>query len=208
MRPAHLHPLPQPRHRKRWPANRGWDCACPPRRPLYITTSFSTQIFTTNHSTFYGNETVDVEIARDTRYVLIHVFEQLHVETVSLRDANTNATLDLERFFYFRDNEFLVVETKETVAAGSVVQLYLQFRGLLNESIVGFYKSSYVNSLTNETRHLATSKFEPVSARRAFPCMDEPALKAQFSVKLIHRPDTSPCPTCHPGDLIGVLGVQ
>lgn len=108
--------------------------------------------FYDDHSTFYGNETVDVEIARDTRYVLIHVFEQLHMETVSLRDAHTNATLDLERFFYFRDNEFLVVETKETVAAGSVVQLYLQFRGLLNESIVGFYKSSYVNSLTNETR--------------------------------------------------------
>ncbi|KAL8604516.1 hypothetical protein ACOMHN_015800 [Nucella lapillus] len=36
--------------------------------------------------------------------------------------------------------------------------------------------------------YLATSKFEPVSARRAFPCMDEPRLKAEYTITLIHRP--------------------
>lgn len=50
--------------------------------------------------------------------------------------------------------------------------------------MAGFYRSTYRNADGSEGV-LATTQMEPTDARRAFPCFDEPALKAEFTITLV-----------------------
>jgi aminopeptidase 2 len=50
--------------------------------------------------------------------------------------------------------------------------------------MAGFYRSGYKDSSGNET-HMLVTQFEATQCRRAFPCWDEPNLKATFDVTLI-----------------------
>ena len=70
------------------------------------------------------------------------------------------------------------------MAKGSDAKLEMKFTGQLNDKMAGFYRSTYKNHDGTEGI-LATTQMEPTDARRAFPCFDEPALKAEFTITLI-----------------------
>jgi tricorn protease interacting factor F2/3 len=60
--------------------------------------------------------------------------------------------------------------------------LELGFQGtIFSDKMMGFYKASYDNG------YVASTQFEPASARRMFPCVDHPLYKAEF--KLAVRTD-------------------
>jgi aminopeptidase N len=66
----------------------------------------------------------------------------------------------------------------EELPAGKVT-LAIQFTGILNDKLRGFYLSK------TRVRNYAVTQFEPTDARRAYPSFDEPALKATYDITLI-----------------------
>lgn len=70
-----------------------------------------------------------------------------------------------------------------TIAAGDH-ELHCRFRGVLNDKLRGFYRSTFRDHEGVE-RTIATTQFESTNARRAFPCWDEPDAKATFAVTLV-----------------------
>lgn len=72
---------------------------------------------------------------------------------------------------------------KEKLPTGEA-RLSLNFTGLLNDKMKGFYRSKY-DGPDGQTRHIAVTQFEATDARRAFPSWDEPAIKAKFDITLV-----------------------
>ena len=62
-------------------------------------------------------------------------------------------------------------------------KLVIEFIGNLNDKMKGFYRSKYKLSDGNDG-FCGCTQFEATDARRAFPCWDEPAVKATFSVEI------------------------
>ena len=76
----------------------------------------------------------------------------------------------------------LVVTPAAPIAAGTST-LAIEFAGILNDKLRGFYRSTYVDEDGVE-QVIATTQMQATDCRRAFPCWDEPEFKAVFGVTL------------------------
>lgn len=73
--------------------------------------------------------------------------------------------------------------------AGGKYTLEVHYEGILNDQLAGFYRSSSKDPASGAIRWLACTQFEATDARRALPCVDEPAAKAEFLVTLFVQKD-------------------
>ena len=78
------------------------------------------------------------------------------------------------------------------IAANINAPIKITFTGTINNDMAGFYRSKYkpvnppAKSVAVEGEHhlMFSTEFESCDARRAFPCFDEPNLKASFAVSI------------------------
>ena len=68
------------------------------------------------------------------------------------------------------------------VAGGEAV-VHIRFRGILNDKLRGFYRTTFTDA-AGIGQVAGSTQFEATHARRAFPCWDEPSFKAVFSITL------------------------
>ncbi|XP_011698185.1 PREDICTED: glutamyl aminopeptidase-like isoform X2 [Wasmannia auropunctata] len=144
--------------------------------------------------TFSGNVTILIDVTKSNNRRSI----ALHQKDLKIKSAKL-VTFGLEEDYEINISsisnptkyEVFVISTDTEIKSG-LYNLSIEFDGNLGNKIIGFYNSKYyINNPdgTNETRYIATTKFEPTYARHSFPCFDEPNFKAKFSVKLVHPMD-------------------
>ncbi|KAL0111090.1 hypothetical protein PUN28_012804 [Cardiocondyla obscurior] len=136
-----------------------------------------------------GNVTIEAVVMQPISQIILHSSEIKHhfVEVM----ANQTFVEILKMTFVPR-YDFFKIYLKEELLNQTIVTIRISYTSHLNATeLRGFYKSSYVNK-EGETRWLAASHLEPVGARKMFPCFDEPAMKAYFTLKVSVLPDYHP----------------
>lgn len=129
-----------------------------------------------------GEVVIDLDVVEDTKSITLNTFEIDVKESKVTSGSDTVASSP--KITTDEEAQTTKVAFDQTISAGSKAQLHLKFTGTLNDKMAGFYRSSYKDEAGND-KWLATTQMEPTDARRAFPCFDEPALKAAFTVTLI-----------------------
>jgi len=132
--------------------------------------------------TFTGSVSIYVEASAATRVVVCHAAELTVTRVVAIDRAGRQEALSIV-LDGGESAQTVTVTFAQPLSTETTTTLLYEFSGTLNDQMHGFYRSSYAGE-SGETRYMATTQFESTDARRAFPCFDEPALKATFSVTL------------------------
>eukprot|EP01097_Dermamoeba_algensis_P006404 TRINITY_DN4015_c0_g1_i1.p1 TRINITY_DN4015_c0_g1~~TRINITY_DN4015_c0_g1_i1.p1 ORF type:complete len:856 (+),score=234.34 TRINITY_DN4015_c0_g1_i1:115-2682(+) len=122
---------------------------------------------------FDGEEEIEFEVVEPTKQVVLNS-KELVVHSASIGDQTATISYDKENYYVKFDFD------KEINQNGT---LKVKFSGELNNQMAGFYRAKYF--VGEEERYMAVTQFEATDCRRALPCWDEPAIKAQFDVTLI-----------------------
>ena len=131
---------------------------------------------------FHGSARIrlDVEVNVDE---LVCNSKELKVASAQLETGDLTRAMSCE---LDADLERASFSDGAPIEAGPAV-LTVEFEGILGDQLAGFYLSHYGSG--DERRTIATTQFQATDARRAFPCWDEPALKATFALTLEVEPD-------------------
>ena len=125
-------------------------------------------------ATFTGEEVIHVKVMQATTSITLNAAElQFQEASVTAGGTTQKATASFDA-----EKEQATLTVGKEVAAGPA-EIHIQFTGILNDKLRGFYLSK------SERRNYAVTQFENTDARRAFPCFDEPAFKAVFNITLV-----------------------
>ena len=127
---------------------------------------------------FIGEETIDLDFSKADSSITLHCAEiEVLKATVKVGKKETPS----RRITYNKKAETVTISFPTKIPKGKA-KLTLEFTGILNDKMRGFYRSRYEHD--GKTYHMGVTQFESTDARRAFPCVDEPARKATFDVRL------------------------
>ncbi len=125
--------------------------------------------FDLENKRFYGKEIIDLELKND--------YEEFVLDNKELKINELR--INGEKQIFIDDIKGIVLKN---LYKGNN-KIFIDFEGELKEVLGGIYLSRYKDK--EKDKFLITTQFEPIEARKAFPCIDHPGYKATFDLTLI-----------------------
>ncbi|CAH2274216.1 aminopeptidase N, partial [Pelobates cultripes] len=141
---------------------------------------------------FHGKSEAFFTCNEATNLVIIHSKKLNFTENpkATLRDSAGNS-LKVSKVEEVPVTQYLVLHAEHPMEVGKKYSISTGFVGELADDLAGFYRSEYEEDGVpkQDTRIIATTQMQAPDARKAFPCFDEPAMKATFNITIVHKSD-------------------
>nr|XP_020648892.1 leucyl-cystinyl aminopeptidase isoform X1 [Pogona vitticeps] len=135
---------------------------------------------------FTGSVQITVKAIQATGHVILHS-SKLNITKATLASSGSSRQRPVEILEYPLNDQIAVL-APEALIAGREYNINMEYFSNLSDNYYGFYKIAFKDS-SSMAGQLAATQFEPLAARSAFPCFDEPAFKATFQIKVKREKD-------------------
>ncbi|KAE9396723.1 hypothetical protein BT96DRAFT_966398 [Gymnopus androsaceus JB14] len=139
---------------------------------------------------FRGAVEIDLKVNADTSEIVLNASElELSEVSVTIVGGEDEAFVPISQAIDAINQRAIFVFPKP-FAAGSSLKLFIAFVGPLSGNLIGYYEGTWEHD--GQKKFYTVTQFEPTAARRAFPCWDEPLLKATFAMSMISASKQQP----------------
>ncbi|KAL0066569.1 Aminopeptidase 2 mitochondrial [Marasmius tenuissimus] len=138
---------------------------------------------------FDGFVIISLDIRQNTDTIVLNSFGlNLGKASVTPYEPKGSCIAETKQIVYDH-NKQVAFQFPNEFRAGWKVKLQVGFSAHIGDGMFGYHRSTW--ELDGKTKYYALTQFAPIDARRAFPCWDEPALKATFAITQISRANTT-----------------
>jgi len=141
--------------------------------------------------TIRGYAEIEMNCTESAYNVTLHAADlAIENDTVAIMEKGGNH-VDIFKIDYDMAREFIIINLNNGLLAGKIYVIKIHYTAFLKDNLKGFYRSVYKDRTTGEDEYVAVTQFQATDARRAFPCFDEPGIKAKYEVSLGRKVDMS-----------------
>lgn len=134
---------------------------------------------------FQGEVTILIRALEATNSVTLHS-RQIIIERIDLLANGTLIQANVP-FTYDSEVEFLVIPVTGGLEPGEELSIEITYQGFLRSELMGFFRTSYYDPDRDQDIWLATTQFQPINARQAFPCYDEIRYRRPIRLQIRHN---------------------
>ncbi|KAL8735688.1 MAG: hypothetical protein Q9181_002751 [Wetmoreana brouardii] len=139
---------------------------------------------------YKGTVKIEIQVKVPTTEITVNAYQlEIRDARVSTQDADSQKASDIS---YDEKLQRVTLRFPKEITRSENASLQVTFAGTMNDTMAGFYRSKYKPAVEpsksvpvdGDSHCMFSTQFESCDARRAFPCFDEPNLKASFSFSI------------------------
>lgn len=142
---------------------------------------------------YKGTVSILCKILKSTKEVTLNThLLKIQSAEVSWELTKTQQTFKSTGISYDVPRQRATISFAEDLPTSEKATIRIEFEGTINNDMAGFYRSKYKPAVEpaasvpkdGDSHVMFSTQFESSDARRAFPCFDEPNLKATFDFEI------------------------